>query len=338
LAWGLVAVGLAAPWFLAVELRQPGFLHHFLWRHHVVRFLAPFDHAEPAWFFLPGLLLGLLPWTLLVPGFVKYLVSRSSRAGRRRPASLGFVVLALVCSVAFFSASGCKRPVYLLPAWPPLALALACYLDRRVGRFGWPALWQSRSRLAASIAATAWATGALTAGLAATAGVLPLVLAASLAAAGALLALLSALRPSAPWAASIACTFLVLFLGVQTLQPAYNQRFALRSSLHRHAPLVDAGRLPILCYPQRWDSVTFYLPGAWVMSFARGQEELLAAEVRARPEALLLVKPKSGGKLHDLLSRLPETVEFVPDRSCGSVLVGWVRPRSDPASGLMAQR
>ena len=65
------AAGVAAPWFVAVARTEPGFLGEFLWRQHVMRFLEPFDHQEPVWFFLPGLLLGLLPWTLLLPGMMR---------------------------------------------------------------------------------------------------------------------------------------------------------------------------------------------------------------------------------------------------------------------------
>ena len=125
----LTAIGLAAPWYAAQEVAQPGFLVDFLWRQHVVRFATPFDHEEPAWFFLPRLVLGMLPWTLLLPGFVRFLGRHGGRAAARRPAALGFVLLAFAWSLLFFSASGCKRATYILPVMPPLALALGCYLD-----------------------------------------------------------------------------------------------------------------------------------------------------------------------------------------------------------------
>jgi hypothetical protein len=38
-------------------------------------------------------------------------------------------MLAGLGCLLFFSASGCKRPSYILPAMPPLALALGCYID-----------------------------------------------------------------------------------------------------------------------------------------------------------------------------------------------------------------
>ena len=50
--------------------------------------------------------------------------------GGARSAALGFFLLAFAAGFLFFSASACKRPAYILPALPPLALALGCYLDQ----------------------------------------------------------------------------------------------------------------------------------------------------------------------------------------------------------------
>jgi 4-amino-4-deoxy-L-arabinose transferase-like glycosyltransferase len=125
-----LALGVATPWFAAMELRQPGFLADFFWRHHVERFAAPFDHEEPFWFFLPGVLLGMLPWTLLLPALLR-------RVARRDPATrvLWFPLLCCGTTLLFFSLSGCKRAVYILPALPPLALTLG---------------WELRAQLAVS--------------------------------------------------------------------------------------------------------------------------------------------------------------------------------------------
>jgi 4-amino-4-deoxy-L-arabinose transferase-like glycosyltransferase len=127
-AYGAVMAGIALPWFIVVAVRDPVFLSDFVWTHHVRRFLDPIDHLQPAWYYLPGLLWGMLPWTLLLPGFVNYLAGRAP-ALPPRPAPLGLFLLAGLWCLVFFSASGCKRPSYILPAMPPLALALGCYLN-----------------------------------------------------------------------------------------------------------------------------------------------------------------------------------------------------------------
>ena len=83
----LAAAGLVAgPWFVAIVVLQPGFAGYFFWTHNVVRFVAPFDHEEPFWFHLPGLLLGLsamvaaatgVAWLCLSPAAV----DRGSKTG-----------------------------------------------------------------------------------------------------------------------------------------------------------------------------------------------------------------------------------------------------------------
>jgi 4-amino-4-deoxy-L-arabinose transferase-like glycosyltransferase len=142
LAYAVIAVGMALPWFIVVALRDPVFLDYFVWTHHVRRFLDPIDHPQPFWYYGPVLLMGMLPWTLLLPGFVKHVVTRTSAVCEQRTGAVGFFLLAGICGVAFFSASGCKRPSYILPAMPALALALGCYADAasRIGR-AWFACW-----------------------------------------------------------------------------------------------------------------------------------------------------------------------------------------------------
>src|SRR5205823_5146991 len=69
------------------------------------------------------------PWTLLLPGLVRWLLRRPGEPeARRRPAALGVFLLAAIWGLLFYSLSGCKRAVYVVPVLPPLALALGCYL------------------------------------------------------------------------------------------------------------------------------------------------------------------------------------------------------------------
>lgn len=133
LAYLGVAVAVAGPWYAAVAIGDPHFLQDFVWTHNLRRYLAPLDHEEPWWFFLPGLLLGMMPWTLLVPGLARTLWRRR-RARAKSPIVL--LVPFVVCLV-FFSLSGCKRAGYLLPALPPFALLLAWFWVLEKKRRGW---------------------------------------------------------------------------------------------------------------------------------------------------------------------------------------------------------
>src|SRR5262249_17621370 len=67
--WGAffaAALVVAAPWYIALAVMQPEFAGYFFWFHNVVRFVQPFDHQGPVWQYLPGFLVGMMPWALLV--------------------------------------------------------------------------------------------------------------------------------------------------------------------------------------------------------------------------------------------------------------------------------
>jgi hypothetical protein len=127
-AWLGLALAVALPWYVAVCVRAPHFARYFLWEHNVVRFVAPFDHIEPVWYYALPLLAGLVPGTLLLPAFLRFLGSGDADAAARRTPALGFVVLAGLWCVLFYSLSGSKLPTYILPAFPPLALALGYFV------------------------------------------------------------------------------------------------------------------------------------------------------------------------------------------------------------------
>jgi 4-amino-4-deoxy-L-arabinose transferase-like glycosyltransferase len=148
-AWaGFLAIVLAInlPWYVAVCVRQPEFARYFLWQHNVQRFVEPFDHVRPMWFYLPILLYGLLPVTLLAWPLVRFLLT-TDEISRQRCQAMGYLLIAGVWCVGFFSLAGCKLPTYIMPAFPPFCLALGCFLARtewhrsrwviRLIAFGW---------------------------------------------------------------------------------------------------------------------------------------------------------------------------------------------------------
>ncbi len=341
--WALypvVAAGLAAPWYAAQEAAQPGFLADFLWRQHVVRFTAPFDHEEPGWFFLPRLALGMLPWTLFLPGLVRSLFRRKGPAAARRPAGLGAVLLAFAWALLFFSVSGCKRATYVLPVMPPLALALGWYVEGLASRGLAARAGSLLARRCATFARRA-AQGALVAGVAAglaapAAGLLRWPAGVALAAAGAC-GLLFVSRtqwrgnPRAAWGLCLAATFAVLFTGVYGLLPGYARKFSLRGQVR---PLADEPSLPVVCYPRRWDSVSFYLGRDDVRVFSAAEFPELVEALRARRETLVFVK--SGAPLEALLAGLPAGMEFIAEGRQGPLTVGRVRDRREAPAALYA--
>lgn len=129
-AWLLFLAGVvvvAGPWFAAVSARQPGFVEYFFWKHNVQRFTDPFDHAKPWHFYLPQMFLGGLPWTILPLAAVW-----QARVNRRGPNWLApdgmFALLSATSGLLFFSVSGNKRSVYLVPLWPVVAFGVGTIL------------------------------------------------------------------------------------------------------------------------------------------------------------------------------------------------------------------
>jgi 4-amino-4-deoxy-L-arabinose transferase-like glycosyltransferase len=61
----LLFVAIAAPWFAAVSIVNPEFFRFFFIHEHFERFLTQVHRRdEPAWYFIPVLLAGVLPWIL----------------------------------------------------------------------------------------------------------------------------------------------------------------------------------------------------------------------------------------------------------------------------------
>jgi 4-amino-4-deoxy-L-arabinose transferase-like glycosyltransferase len=123
-----VALAVALPWYIAMCLRVPAFATTFLWEHNVQRFLAPLAHQHGVWYYVPVLLGSLLPATLLIVPFTRFLFSADPESADRRTPELGFFLLAAGWCVLFFTLSACKLATYVLPALPPLALAFGHFL------------------------------------------------------------------------------------------------------------------------------------------------------------------------------------------------------------------
>ena len=125
-----VIAAVNAPWYAGIFLREPIFLRYFFWEHNILRFVKPFDHLQPVWYYAPIVLAGLLPATTLLWSFARHLASGDEARAAGRTSALGFWLLAGIWCVFFFSMSGCKLPTYILPAFPCLLLALGDFVAR----------------------------------------------------------------------------------------------------------------------------------------------------------------------------------------------------------------
>jgi 4-amino-4-deoxy-L-arabinose transferase-like glycosyltransferase len=114
---GILCLLIVVPWYLLVQLRNPGYLRYFFWEEHFVRFLTShFHRSQPWYYFLIVLAVGFLPWTVLLPQVVR-------QWWKSDPDELTvFLVLWTILPFLFFTFSNSKLPHYILPIYPPLAV------------------------------------------------------------------------------------------------------------------------------------------------------------------------------------------------------------------------
>ena len=130
----------ALPWYMLCARRNPDFFRIFIIEHNFKRYLTPeFQHVQPFWFYVPVLLVALLPWTF---PFLFHAVSRARGPWRTR--RMGDFHWFLLCwsgfTILFFTISKSKLPGYILPVVPPFALFTGQGIRSRLGQPG-PARW-----------------------------------------------------------------------------------------------------------------------------------------------------------------------------------------------------
>jgi len=132
------------PWYVAVQLRNPDFFRIFILEHNLARFGTNlYHHPEPFWYYLPVILLGLVPWTVFaIAALAKIVVASRKKDGERSADDLSvFLLVWLIVPIVFFSFSKSKLPGYIVPALPAGALLVSEYLRRQKGdddyRAGW---------------------------------------------------------------------------------------------------------------------------------------------------------------------------------------------------------
>jgi 4-amino-4-deoxy-L-arabinose transferase-like glycosyltransferase len=130
---------IVAPWYIWVEIRNPGYLNYYLWEENFMRFVTPHFHRGGPWYyFVVVLAVGFIPWTFLLPYVIR------GRWGKPINETTLFLVLWTVLPFLFFSFSATKLSHYILPIYPPLAVlvgeAVASSLKDPLKKKSWP-LW-----------------------------------------------------------------------------------------------------------------------------------------------------------------------------------------------------
>jgi 4-amino-4-deoxy-L-arabinose transferase-like glycosyltransferase len=121
---------ITAPWFVLVAQRNPEFLEFFFIHEHLQRFTADaHSRTGPIYYFVPLLLIGILPWVFQIPGAIA-----QAWTERRREFSSGWLLVCwCVVIFAFFSVSRSKLPGYIIPIFPALAMLIGARLDHLLG-------------------------------------------------------------------------------------------------------------------------------------------------------------------------------------------------------------
>lgn len=121
---------ITGPWFYLVMQANPEFFDRFFIYEHYTRFTTKdLGRYQPWYYFVPILLAGALPWTVLMfdslfrTAFGNRGVSKGASADKPfNPAR--FLLIWAIFIYVFFSISGSKLPSYLLPMFPALALLM----------------------------------------------------------------------------------------------------------------------------------------------------------------------------------------------------------------------
>ncbi|MBU3638663.1 glycosyltransferase family 39 protein [Polynucleobacter sp. AP-RePozz3-80-G7] len=148
LSGSILFLAITAPWFALVAQRNPEFLEFFFIHEHLQRFTQDaHSRTGPIYYFVPLLLIGLLPWILQVPGAIAQAWNE-----RRREFSAGWLLVCWFAVIfAFFSVSHSKLPGYIIPVFPALALIIGNRLDRLLGHTNTMALLWKLQTLAFAI-------------------------------------------------------------------------------------------------------------------------------------------------------------------------------------------
>jgi 4-amino-4-deoxy-L-arabinose transferase-like glycosyltransferase len=138
----LLMAALVLPWYIAAEIKTPGFLHYFIVGEHILRFIDPgwtgdrygtAHHRAHGSIWLDGLL-ATFPWGLAAVGVLLARLGRGAAQRSRlwstvkRP-HVAYLVCWLVCTPLFFTFSGNILWTYVLPAMPAFALLMGAWLD-----------------------------------------------------------------------------------------------------------------------------------------------------------------------------------------------------------------
>lgn len=123
------------PYFYAVCSVDPEYFDFFFIREHFLRYTTTVHNRyEPMWFFVPIVIMGMMPWT----GWLPSIFARGSALRYRETrGAAGYLLLWCGVVLAFFSLSNSKLIPYVVPCLPPLAILIGVEFARMIERKRW---------------------------------------------------------------------------------------------------------------------------------------------------------------------------------------------------------
>ena len=106
---------------------------HMVWRENVLRFFGLYDHKDPFYTYFVKIFYLAAPWSLVLPAAL----IRCLQVARRRVSQIPEALILFGAIFLFFTLSGSRRPYYLLPILPFVAILAANVLrEYAVGTLG----------------------------------------------------------------------------------------------------------------------------------------------------------------------------------------------------------
>jgi 4-amino-4-deoxy-L-arabinose transferase-like glycosyltransferase len=147
----LLFLVVSLPWYMAqLAINGQEFIQQFFIKHHFKRYTGVISgHRGPMYYYIPALILGLLPWVAFLPGGMRNAL-RSERGQKNAEFpgardTLGFFALIWFSFIfVFFSLSTTKLPNYILPAVPAAFILIAS------GMTG-PGTWKKHTHIAGAV-------------------------------------------------------------------------------------------------------------------------------------------------------------------------------------------
>jgi 4-amino-4-deoxy-L-arabinose transferase-like glycosyltransferase len=124
----LLFVAVSAPWYVAqLKINGNEFVQQFFIKHHFKRYTGVISgHKGPFYYYLPALIIGLMPWISFLPGGIRAALRDRKKPLQKDDPDFGLFALVWFAFIfIFFSLSTTKLPNYILPAVPAACILVS---------------------------------------------------------------------------------------------------------------------------------------------------------------------------------------------------------------------